>query len=161
MRSWYALVSLFCLEPLRLGVSHCTSHTGRAYHAGRYRIPTGLVFSSLHRNLPLSVTDMDHISVAFCIYLFLAAEFLLRYHYDKPFSRAAVAPPPKRLGLDRGVKLMIGGLALDALWILIRSIYRTVVSIIVLSVKPLLTTHYIGIGRRLVGENHCYANLLQ
>ncbi|KAI0741783.1 RTA1-domain-containing protein [Daedaleopsis nitida] len=64
--------------------------------------------------------------IAFCTYLFLAAEFLLRYHYDKPFSRAGVASSRKRCTLDRGVKFMIGGLALDALWILIRSVYRTV-----------------------------------
>ncbi|TFK87668.1 RTA1-domain-containing protein [Polyporus arcularius HHB13444] len=63
--------------------------------------------------------------VAFCIYLALAAEFLLRYHKDKPV-RLASSAPPKSFALTRDIKLMIVGLALDGIFILIRSIYRTI-----------------------------------
>ncbi|KAI0674035.1 RTA1-domain-containing protein [Trametes maxima] len=62
---------------------------------------------------------------AVSIYLILATEFLIRYHLDKPFERKEVAFP-KSFTLDRGVKLMIIGLAFDGVFILIRSIYRTI-----------------------------------
>ncbi|KAI0718446.1 RTA1-domain-containing protein [Cerioporus squamosus] len=63
--------------------------------------------------------------VAFCIYLAFAAEFLLRYHKDKPVRHASTAPP-KSFAFNRGIKLMILGLSLDGIFILIRSIYRTI-----------------------------------
>ncbi|KAI0368536.1 RTA1-domain-containing protein [Pilatotrama ljubarskyi] len=62
---------------------------------------------------------------AVSIYLILAAEFLLRYHIDKPFQRKSGAMP-KSYAFDRGVQLMIVGLAFDGVFILIRSIYRTI-----------------------------------
>ena len=65
------------------------------------------------------------IAVAVIVYLTLATEFLVRYHYDRPIRRANPAPP-KSFALDRGVKLMIFGLGLDGVFILIRSIYRTI-----------------------------------
>ncbi|KAI8970658.1 RTA1-domain-containing protein [Trametes punicea] len=61
---------------------------------------------------------------AVSIYLLLAAEFLLRYHLDKPFHRKGRMP--KSFALDTGIKLMIVGLGLDGLFLLIRSIYRTI-----------------------------------
>ena len=61
-----------------------------------------------------------------CIYLCLAVEFLLRYHHNRPVRRVSSAT--KSSVLTRGIKLMILGLALDGLFILIRSIYRTIVS---------------------------------
>ena len=67
-------------------------------------------------------------SAAVCIYLLLAGEALVRYLYDKPVRRNAPSSDGNRCELDRGLKLMIVGLALDALFILIRSIYRTIVS---------------------------------
>ena len=65
-------------------------------------------------------------AVAVCIYLCLAVEFLLRYHHDRPVRRMSSAT--KSYALSRGIKLMILALALDGLFILIRSIYRTIVS---------------------------------
>ncbi|KAH9855543.1 RTA1-domain-containing protein [Lenzites betulinus] len=62
---------------------------------------------------------------AVSIYMILAAEFLLRYHLDKPYHRKGEVLP-KSFALDRGVKLMIVGLVFDGLFILIRSIYRTI-----------------------------------
>ncbi|KAI0353300.1 RTA1-domain-containing protein [Trametes cingulata] len=62
---------------------------------------------------------------AVTVYLLLAAEFLLRYHFDKPFDRKD-GVMPKSYAFDRGVKLMIVGLAFDGVFILIRSIYRTI-----------------------------------
>ncbi|KAI0746425.1 RTA1 like protein-domain-containing protein [Daedaleopsis nitida] len=64
--------------------------------------------------------------IAVSVYLLLATEFLFRYYLDKPVRRAGVASPPKTNALDRGVKLMIFGLALEGIFILIRSIYRTI-----------------------------------
>ncbi|KAI0635442.1 RTA1-domain-containing protein [Trametes polyzona] len=62
---------------------------------------------------------------AVSIYLMLATEFLLRYRLDKPFHRKG-GVLPKSYAFDNGVKLMIVGLALDGIFILIRSIYRTI-----------------------------------
>ncbi|KAI0748847.1 RTA1-domain-containing protein [Fomes fomentarius] len=67
--------------------------------------------------------------VAVCIYLLLATEFLVRYHYDKPIRPrvdSGSSPAKKSFALDRGVKFMILGLALDGVFILIRSIYRAI-----------------------------------
>ncbi|RPD65158.1 RTA1-domain-containing protein [Lentinus tigrinus ALCF2SS1-7] len=63
--------------------------------------------------------------VAVIVYLSLATEFLVRYRKDRPVRRSTAAPP-KSFAVDRGVKLMIVGLALDGVFILIRSIYRTI-----------------------------------
>lgn len=63
--------------------------------------------------------------MAFYIYLALATEFLIRYYKDKPVRLASTAPP-KSFAVTRGIKLMILGLALDGIFILIRSIYRTI-----------------------------------
>ena len=66
--------------------------------------------------------------VAVCVYLLLATEFLVRYHFDKPIkARSSGSAFSKSSALDRGMKLMIFGLALDGVFILIRSIYRTIV----------------------------------
>ncbi|EIW56106.1 RTA1-domain-containing protein [Trametes versicolor FP-101664 SS1] len=62
---------------------------------------------------------------AVSIYMILAGEFLLRYHLDKPFHKKG-GVLPKSFQLDNGVKLMIVGLAFDGVFILIRSIYRTI-----------------------------------
>ncbi|KAL7284369.1 hypothetical protein ACG7TL_001659 [Trametes sanguinea] len=62
---------------------------------------------------------------AICIYALLALEFLIRYHYDKPFKRAA-GHLPKSFALDRNTKTMIGALFMMWIFLLIRSIYRTV-----------------------------------
>lgn len=60
-------------------------------------------------------------AAAVSIYMILAAEFLLRYWFDKPFHRKG-GVLPKSFQLDRGVKLMILGLALDGVFILIRCV---------------------------------------
>ncbi|KAI0827219.1 RTA1-domain-containing protein [Trametes gibbosa] len=62
---------------------------------------------------------------AVSIYMILAAEFLLRYHFDKPYNRKGGALP-KSYAFDRGTKYMVIGLALDGVFILVRSIYRTI-----------------------------------
>ena len=64
------------------------------------------------------------VAAAVCIYLLLAVEFLLRYAYDRPVRRSNAARPP----VSRGIKLMVLGLGIDGLFILIRSIYRVIVS---------------------------------
>lgn len=51
--------------------------------------------------------------------MILAAEFLLRYRFDKPFHKKG-GVLPKSFQLDNGVKLMIVGLAFDGVFILIR-----------------------------------------
>ena len=64
-----------------------------------------------------------------CIYLLLATEFLVRYTHDKPVRPVREgAATEKRVALDRGMKLMLLALALAGVCILIRSIYRTIVS---------------------------------
>lgn len=66
---------------------------------------------------------------AITIYTLLAAEFLLRYHFDRPVrqlkgedSRVEQTKPQ----LDSKMTLMILGLLVSTLFIYIRSIYRTI-----------------------------------
>ena len=99
---------------------------------------------------------------AVCIYLILAAEFIVRYKYDKPVRATGTAH--RKLPLARGIKFMIIGLALDGLFILIRSIYRTIVSPPESS-SP-LSSHakhslQTGIDRRLGWADHYDPSLLQ
>ena len=91
---------------------------GIAFQLGKPHSPRSSAFAS---------PGLTHarIAVAVIVYLTLAIEFLVRYHYDRPIRRANPAPP-KSFALDRGVKLMIFGLGLDGVFILIRSIYRTI-----------------------------------
>ena len=58
------------------------------------------------------------------IYTLLAAEFIVRYLFDKPVRSDSAAP--KRFAMDRGVKLMMLALGLDGVLIFIRSVYRTI-----------------------------------
>ncbi|KAG8715491.1 hypothetical protein FRC11_003797 [Ceratobasidium sp. 423] len=67
--------------------------------------------------------------VAITVYTLLAAEFLLRYHFDRPVrsivssdSETARSKPQ----LDTRITLMIVGLSISTLFIYIRSIYRTI-----------------------------------
>ncbi|KAI0354291.1 RTA1-domain-containing protein [Trametes cingulata] len=58
------------------------------------------------------------------IYVTLASEFLLRYAYDHPFKRRSeVAFRADRV--EKKMKVMIIGLGLEAVFLFIRSIYRT------------------------------------
>jgi hypothetical protein len=79
---------------------------------------------------------------AICLYTLCAAEFLARYHFNKPVRRSRTAVTEKdgekdgqeipvtettrRRKMDARVKLMLLGLVLSTLFIFIRSIYRTI-----------------------------------
>ena len=103
-------------------------------------------------------------AAAVCVYLLLAAEFLVRYTYDRPVHTASPgALVPKRAAFDRGIKLMIVGLALDGLFILIRSIYRTIVSGPTRShaINVLNHERRPGAERRLRRAYHPHASIFQ
>ncbi|EJD50204.1 RTA1-domain-containing protein [Auricularia subglabra TFB-10046 SS5] len=61
--------------------------------------------------------------VAIIVYVSLAAEFLVRYAFDKPL-REAKFPRPERL--DERLRLMIAGLCISTIFLVIRTIYRTI-----------------------------------
>ncbi|KAI0040112.1 RTA1-domain-containing protein, partial [Auriscalpium vulgare] len=63
--------------------------------------------------------------VAIICYTALAAEFLLRYVKDKPFERRN-APNQPRGRTNKRMKVMLGGMSLMTLFLLIRSVYRTI-----------------------------------
>ncbi|KAI0051445.1 RTA1-domain-containing protein [Auriscalpium vulgare] len=63
--------------------------------------------------------------VAIICYAALAAEFLLRYVKDRPFERHN-APDQPRGRTDKHMKILLGGMSLMTLFILIRSVYRTI-----------------------------------
>ncbi|PVF93439.1 hypothetical protein CPB86DRAFT_818806 [Serendipita vermifera] len=79
---------------------------------------------------------------AICLYTLCAAEFLARYHFNKPVRRARaivtekdgenngqevqVTEATRRRKMDARIKLMLLGLVLSTLFIFIRSIYRTI-----------------------------------
>lgn len=58
------------------------------------------------------------------IYMALAAEFILRYLYNKPLRSAEGTMTGYTL--DKNMKLMIAGLTLSSISIYIRSVYRTI-----------------------------------
>ncbi|OSD00019.1 RTA1-domain-containing protein [Trametes coccinea BRFM310] len=60
---------------------------------------------------------------ALVIYVVLASEFLMRYAYDHPFKRRS-STPTRADRVEKNTKLMICGLALGAIFLFIRSIYR-------------------------------------
>lgn len=66
---------------------------------------------------------------AISLYTIAAAEFLIRYKLNKPV-RAATFPgdgqPAKTRTMDRGIKLMLLGMVISTIFILIRSVYRTI-----------------------------------
>ncbi|KAI0946910.1 hypothetical protein AcW1_010232 [Taiwanofungus camphoratus] len=62
---------------------------------------------------------------AITIYIILAAEFVLRFLYNRPLRSAESTMTG--YGLDRNMKLMLLGLAFSSLVIYIRSVYRTIV----------------------------------
>lgn len=72
-----------------------------------------------HRTSADRACDVPPSTAAVSIYMILAAEFLLRYRFDKPFHKKG-GVLPKSFQLDNGVKLMIVGLAFDGVFILIR-----------------------------------------
>jgi len=64
--------------------------------------------------------------VAILVYMLLVAEFLVRYHLDKPFPRregTLIGRSPK---LDSKTRQMVFGVGFSSLCIFIRGIYRTV-----------------------------------
>jgi hypothetical protein len=70
---------------------------------------------------------------AISLYTLCAGEFLLRYHLDKPVRPAPFTEkpgmkddgPPTRV-MDTGIRLMLVGMAISTVFILIRSVYRTI-----------------------------------
>ncbi|KAG8773588.1 hypothetical protein FRC12_002452 [Ceratobasidium sp. 428] len=62
---------------------------------------------------------------AITVYTLLAAEFLLRYHFDRPVRRREQTSESKAR-LDTRLSFMVLGLFISTLFIYIRSIYRTV-----------------------------------
>ncbi|KAH7106598.1 RTA1-domain-containing protein [Auriculariales sp. MPI-PUGE-AT-0066] len=63
---------------------------------------------------------------ALVIYVIVAAEFLLRVIQDRPVRPVPPGYAERREKLDRKVKLMILGLAISAVFIFIRTVYRTI-----------------------------------
>ncbi|OSX62459.1 hypothetical protein POSPLADRAFT_1046756 [Postia placenta MAD-698-R-SB12] len=59
------------------------------------------------------------------VYMALAAEFILRYLYDRPV-RASGDRPLAAFSFDRKHKLMLAGLTFSSICIYIRSVYRTI-----------------------------------
>jgi hypothetical protein len=70
---------------------------------------------------------------AISLYTLCASEFLLRYHFDRPVrptpftekSGMKNSGPPTRV-MDDGIRLMLVGMAISTVFILIRSVYRTI-----------------------------------
>ncbi|EJD50216.1 RTA1-domain-containing protein [Auricularia subglabra TFB-10046 SS5] len=60
--------------------------------------------------------------VAIIVYVALALEFLLRYTLDKPLR----TPTVKRGALDRKLRTMVLALGVSTLFILVRTVYRTI-----------------------------------
>jgi len=58
------------------------------------------------------------------VYMTLAAEFILRFLYDRPVRNGDGTLPGH--GLDKKTKLMIAGLTFSSICIYIRSVYRTI-----------------------------------
>ncbi|KAI0042861.1 RTA1-domain-containing protein [Auriscalpium vulgare] len=63
--------------------------------------------------------------IAIICYAALAAEFLLRYVRDRPFEKRN-APDQPRGRTDKHMKILLGGMSLMTVFILIRSVYRTI-----------------------------------
>lgn len=69
---------------------------------------------------------------AISLYTICATEFLLRYHLDKPvrsvpfIEKSGRGDEPPTRTMDRGIKLMLVGMAISTVFILIRSVYRTI-----------------------------------
>ncbi|PBK62182.1 RTA1 like protein [Armillaria solidipes] len=68
-------------------------------------------------------------------YAILGCEFLLRYNYDRPFtrrrnrnlsSRTLSSPNTERGVIDKGLKYMIRALAFSTVCLIVRAIYRTI-----------------------------------
>ncbi|KAF8653263.1 hypothetical protein AX16_004059 [Volvariella volvacea WC 439] len=60
------------------------------------------------------------------VYMFLSAEFYIRYYYNKPFMGRAGQDTIVRGICDTRTMLMIGGLMFNTLVLFIRAIYRTI-----------------------------------
>ncbi|KAI0048958.1 RTA1-domain-containing protein [Auriscalpium vulgare] len=63
--------------------------------------------------------------VVITCYTVLAAEFLLRYVKDKPFG-GRNAPDQPRGRTDKRMKILLGAMSLMTLFLVIRSVYRTI-----------------------------------
>lgn len=69
---------------------------------------------------------------AISLYTILQAEFLLRYHFNRPVrslpftEKPGTANRPTGRVMDRGVKFMLVGMGISTVFILIRSVYRTI-----------------------------------
>jgi len=69
---------------------------------------------------------------AISLYTICAIEFLLRFKFDRPVrtppfvEKTSDEEPERRRSMDRGIKLMLLGLAISTVFILIRSVYRTI-----------------------------------
>ncbi|KAI0954416.1 hypothetical protein AcV7_007655 [Taiwanofungus camphoratus] len=80
------------------------------------------MFAGSHRTT-LILRDVVPVA-AITIYIILAAEFVLRFLYNRPLRSAESTMTG--YGLDRNMKLMLLGLAFSSLVIYIRSVYRTI-----------------------------------
>ena len=69
---------------------------------------------------------------AISLYTICAAEFLTRYKLDRPVrpmqfpEKGEDGQPIKVRVMDRGIKLMLVGMVISTVFILIRSVYRTI-----------------------------------
>ncbi|EUC57263.1 RTA1-like protein, partial [Rhizoctonia solani AG-3 Rhs1AP] len=67
--------------------------------------------------------------VAVVLYTILALEFVIRFSYNRPARSTAMSEPGKHagwVGVSRKVVWMLVGLAIATLFIIIRSVYRTI-----------------------------------
>ncbi|OSD07748.1 RTA1-domain-containing protein [Trametes coccinea BRFM310] len=114
---WYTFIFCSCdfvaLVVQAIGGAQAAgaSQNGQSSDAGGHIMLGGIVFQL----------------VAICVYALLAVEFLLRYHYDRPFRRGArVFSSSTTDALDRGTRFMISALCMIWIYLFIRSIYRTI-----------------------------------
>lgn len=78
--------------------------------------------------------------VAIIIYVSLAAEFLVRYALNKPLRKGTFPRPSQ---LDQRLRLMVLGLSISTLFLVIRTVYRTI------ELQD-------GWGGRIIAEEHLF-----
>ena len=68
-------------------------------------------------------------TVAVILFTILALEFVIRFSFNRPARKLGYGQDPKHTGwatAPRGVTMMLVGLGIATLFIVIRSVYRTI-----------------------------------
>ncbi|TBU31275.1 RTA1-domain-containing protein [Dichomitus squalens] len=112
---WYTII--FCAFDIVALVVQAVGGAGAAgaVQKGKNPTPGG--------HIMLAGVSFQMVSLVF--YVLLASEFILRYAYDHPFARYGQSSVARRK-TDPETKQMVFGLALEAVFLFIRSIYRVV-----------------------------------